>query len=330
MRRIKDLLTLPRRICLYSQPKAGKTRTATSLPDNEIWGRQGEGKTIVYVAADPSSESLSSVLPHYRDRLEVVKPRPAEAFRETRKGRVPVKYDPLKEAVAIATYPWADEGFKTLIWDTMTVTARDLLKAYALMQNYTGETKGGDSKAISFGQSNTPEFHIHPTMGDYGAAQSTTDHILQLLFEQPLNLIVLFHEEWVSPKQTDTGETVGGPATVGSARVKHLPGLFDHCIRQEAMRKQLPGRERQEKFVIHTGKHGPWIAGLRCPGVAPGDINLEMDPGHWWVTFEEALRGEYRGSKHEAPSGTPGRSRKNAKPGGPGSGHPQREQQAAD
>lgn len=270
------------------------------------------GHNAVYVAADPSSESLSSVLPVYRGRLEVVKPRPAEAFRETRKGRVPTKYDPLKEAVQIATYPWADEGFKTLIWDTMTVTSRDLLRAYALMQNFSGETKSGDSKAISFGDPNSPEFHVHPTMGDYGAAQSSTDHILQLLFEQPLNLIVLFHEEWVEPKKTDTGETVGGPATIGNARVKHLPGLFDHCIRQEAVRKQLPGKPRQEQFIMHTSKHGPWIAGLRCPGVTPGDIKLDVDPVHWWTTFEEALRGEYRGSEHDIALSKSGRSRKDA------------------
>src|SRR6267142_3343894 len=105
------------RIVVYAEPKSGKTRFVTSLPS-----RFGK---IVYIAADPGSEALAPVLPQYKDRIYVVRymPEPGK------------EWSPSVDAAAIANTNWvkseATPGAQTLIWDTMTATALQILSHIA-------------------------------------------------------------------------------------------------------------------------------------------------------------------------------------------------------
>lgn len=248
---------------IYGAPKTAKTRLATALP----WGSPMWGDKAIYVAADPGAASLRSVLLEDRNHLIVVEPRP----------ELGKKYDPLHEAVTVATADWSKHGASTIIWDTLKATANDLLAAYARLGNYAKEQ-------ITFGKPGTPEYHAHPTPGDYGAAQnSVCEHLIGLLFAQPLNLIVLTHEEWVEPKNAQ--ECIGGPSTIGTATVKTLPGRFDTVIRTEVKRRGEPGKAKTTEYIAHTNPHGPWICGIRNPGVNLPDMVLGEDPRGFWNEY---------------------------------------------
>src|SRR3990172_3064131 len=95
------------RVCLYSAPKVGKTRLATSLPWGDYWGEQAG-----YIAADNNAETLKSVLLHHAERLVVIKPDGL--------GLQPANW--MEEAFQIALRDWHREypQMKTLIRDTMT------------------------------------------------------------------------------------------------------------------------------------------------------------------------------------------------------------------
>lgn len=259
----------PERILIYGSPKSAKTRLATALPWGPKWGDKA-----IYVAADPGAGSLRSVLLGDRPRLVPVIPRP-----DVGNG---TPYDPLHEAVSAAVANWKEtHGAGVLIWDTLTQTAHDLLEAYAKLGNYA-------TQQITFGKRGSAEFHAHPTPGDYGAAQnSVCEHLMGHLFAQPLHLIVITHEDWSEPK--NAGECVGGPATVGQATIKSLPGRFDTVIRCEARRRSDPGKAPSVQFIARTQPHGPWIAGIRNPGVNLPDVILAEDPRHFWQEYDKLV-----------------------------------------
>ena len=255
----------PERVIIYGAPKSSKTRLATSLPWGPKWGEKA-----IYVAADPGSSSLRSVLLPDRAHLVPVVPRPETG-----------SYDPLHEAVMIATSNWKEShGASTLIWDTLTQTAHELLEAYARLGNFA-------SGQITFGKRGSPEYHAQPTVGDYGAAQNSCEHLMGHLFAQPLNLIVITHEDWAEPK--NAGECIGGPATVGQATIKTLPGRFDTVIRCEARRRSEPGKPPTSQFIARANPHPPWIAGIRNPGVNLPDMILAEDPRHFWQEYDKLV-----------------------------------------
>lgn len=256
----------PERILIYGAPKSAKTRFATALP----WGSELWGEKAVYVAADAGSASLRSVLMSDREHLVVVDPLPESGV-----------YDPLHEAVGIATYEWSKHGASTIIWDTLTQTAEDVLGAYARLSNYA-------SNPITFGKKGTAEFHVHPSEGDYGAAQNSIgNHLLGLLFKQPLNLIVIAHEVWVEPKNANA--CIGGPATIGKALVGKLPGEFDTVIRTEVRRVTNPGKPVETEFKARTQPHGPWVVGIRNPGVNLPDFVMGEDPRGFWQQYAKLV-----------------------------------------
>lgn len=266
MRILDKAAKSPERILIYGAPKSAKTRFATALP----WGSEGWGQKAVYVAADAGSASLRSVMLPDREHLIVVDPHPESG-----------KYDPLHEATAIATYDWKAKGASTIIWDTITQTAEDLLQAYAILGNYA-------SNPITFGKQGTPSHHVHPTEGDYGAAQNSIgNHLLGHLFAQPLNLIIIAHETWVEPKNANA--CIGGPATIGRALVGKMPGEFDTVIRTEVRRVTEPGKPVKTEFKARTQPHGPWIVGIRNPGVNLPDYVMGEDPRGFWLEYAKLI-----------------------------------------
>lgn len=282
---------------LEGEPKYGKTRLATSLPWDEF------GDKAAYIAWDPGSETLDSVLPENREHLVVVQP---SARTVGTKGMMPkTVFDPHKEAITIATKPWADgwsEGgveippCQTLIWDTMTATARDLLSAYADSGIFSGEK--GD-KHVAVGDYGTQYYMAQPMMGDYGIAQRAVLHVLKFLLKQPLNVIVLFHTDFMEPE--GAGQVTFGPATVGKAAIKPVASLFDNLFVLDVQERLVRGNPptRTTKRVVYTDKKGLYLAGLRSPypkNPIP-EVELSEVPVDFWRLVNSVLKGEYKETK---------------------------------
>jgi len=270
-----DPTSLLKRIAVYGLPKSGKTRTVTALP----WGGNWGGRAI-YVASDPGSEELGSILPHNREHLILVKP-------EAKNVGGKLIYDPLTEGVAIATKDWKKDfpDVGTIIWDTMTTTSQELLAAYADSGQFS-------DKHVTFGQPGTATYHAAPMEGDFGAAQRSTMFILKYLFRQPLNLIVVFHEDWVQPNEKDVvGAVYGGPTIVGKAGIKAIAAMFDNLFRFSAKDKIEPGNKVVTEYLVHTRHSGPWMAGFRNPNeVNPiPRVTLSPDPVNFWKAFDNAV-----------------------------------------
>jgi len=277
---------------IVGEPKYGKTRLATSLPWEEL------GDLAAYVAWDPGSASLDPVLPENRAHILVVEP-------SSKTVGTKVVFDPHREAITIATKPWA-EGFKdgeveippvqTLIWDTMTATARDLLSAYADSGVFSGEK--GD-KHVAVGDFGTPYYMAQPMMGDYAIAQRAVLHILKFLLKQPVNVIVLFHTDFMEPE--GAGQVTFGPATIGKAAIKPVASLFDNLFTLDVQERLVRGNPptRTTKRLLYTDKKGLYLGGLRSPypkNPIP-ENELSENPVEFWQTLIQVLRGEYKGAK---------------------------------
>jgi len=274
----------PTRVALYGEPKKGKTRLATSLPWGARWGEKA-----VYVAWDAGSEELTSVLVDNRTRLLVVKPEEKVLAKGTQHEKL--VFDPLSEAVEIASHDWASEGYSTLIWDTMTQTARDLLTAIA--------AQGLHGKSPAIGTPGTATYVPQPSIGDYGAAQRSIMHILGFLFNQPMNLIVLFHS---ADDGEGTTETIGGPATIGRAAIRPISSLFDNLFRITVDKIRKPGTmppEFEFKRVVQTESKSYWLTGLRSPHDKNPIPEYVLRDGascsEFWSTLDTITKGEVNG-----------------------------------
>ena len=258
----KDGASTYERIIVYSEPKSGKTRFVTSLP--ERFGK------IAYVAADPGSESLSPVVERHRERVAPIiqiLPEPGKIFR------------PRADAATIAMTNWGEKfpGVKTLVWDTLTYTAQQFLADIADSGEFS------ESKHIRVGEPGKAGSFSIPMEGDYGAAQGCIDRLVDFLFRLPLHLIVVCHATYDEPKGGGTIE--GGPATVGKATVRKFPGRFDTCI--HLVRKDVPGQQgapSKTEITAFTERHGIWQGGIRSSHLVnplPKEV-LEPDPVSWW------------------------------------------------
>lgn len=192
------------------------------------------------------------------------------------------KYDPLAEAVKIATYDWKKDypDANTIIWDTCTETSRDLLAAYADSGQFS-------DKHVSFGKPGSLEYHAAPMEGDYGAAQRSTVFILEYLDRQPLHKILLFHDELVEPKENVAGSTFGGPALAGKAGTKVIAGRYDNLFRCYVKPFVIPPGKTIMKHLVATAPTGHWLAGFRHPTeVNPiPSTELAPNPVHFWNTL---------------------------------------------
>lgn len=247
------------RILIYADPKCGKTRLATSLPEHF-----GES---IYVAWDPGTEHLGPVLTHYRPRLHPIQSVPD--------GKNP--YTPDIDAFAIALTDWKKEypNAKTLIWDHMTATAEDCLAQIADAGQFS-------DKHIKIGTPSSAGKLNVPMEGDYGAVHSTIDRLTTYLFRQPLHLIILTHATMIESK--DGSGLLGGPATVGRASVRKYAGRFDTVIHLARKRKDKAG----DAFVAFTDKHDNlWSAGVRSSLLTNPMPTFELapDPSNFWLAY---------------------------------------------
>lgn len=265
------------RIALYGAAKRGKTRLATSLPWGPKWGERA-----IYVAFDPGSEELGSVLPHNREHLIVVKPE----VEQMESGRL--RYDPLDQAIKIATYDWKKDfpDVNTIIWDTATETSFQLLSAYS-------DSGVFSEKHVAFGKPGTAAYHTAPMEGDYGAAQRSTAFILEHLDRQPMHKIVIFHDEWDEPKEGKGGATLGGPALAGKKGTKLIARRYDDLFRVDAMEKVVPPNRVVTKYYVHTQPQGIWVAGFRTPLLENPFPKYELppDPIPFWNELDK-IRGD--------------------------------------
>lgn len=253
-----------RRIAIYGDPKSRKTNLATSLPWGPDWGNRA-----VYVADDPGSERLESVLGANREHLVVV---------------VPDGPDPYREAVEIASKQW--EGVGTIIWDTFTERMRRCLHAFADSGVFS------ENKHISVGKKGETSYMAQPMMGDYAVTQRAQFHILNFLFRQPLNVVVLFHADLADQ---DTSP-VYGPKTVGKSSIRDIGGLFDNLFRMEAKEGSggLGGKPAEAtSYWVHCQKEGRWLAGARATK-AMGKFRLGDDPVEFWKWLEHETKGEQK------------------------------------
>lgn len=265
------------RVLIYGAPKTGKTRFATSLPAR--WGE------VIYVAADPTSERLDSILPALQSRLHVVGSRP--------KAGEP--YNPRTDAFVMAQENWRARfaGAKTIVWDTITATGWDILVSIADQGSFS------ESKHITMGSKATKDLQSIPMQGDYMAAQNAIDRITTFLFMQPMNVIVVAHEGFKEAQEAGAKTITGGPVTVGTATIGSYAGRFPTCIRLTRQSTGF-GKDARPKITAWTETQNIWLAGVR----SPHDYNplpvceLQPNPMNFWVEHDrhfaapEALRAK--------------------------------------
>jgi len=278
---------------MSGEPKTGKTRTATSIPWGDYWGEEA-----MYVAIDEGSDDLerSSVLVANRDRLNII--RPAGTLKKVKQKdgtEIEVfQYDPHKESFAIASRNWKKEFPKAgvLIWDTMTTTAQDILRAYADSGAFQG-SKG--DQHISVGEAGTPDYVANPMPGDYSLAQQATLKLLGFLFKQPMHVIVLFH---IASLEADGGQVLNfGPATVGQAAIRQVAGKFDNLLRtdvREVLTNDKPPK-KDTQYILHTQRKGLYLGGIRtghAKNPVPEIVIPSDRPQVVWETLANVLKGE--------------------------------------
>lgn len=257
------------RVLIYAAPKAGKTRLATSLPDS--FGK------ILYVAEDENSKFLDPVLNKYRDRIIVL-----ESEGDS----------PIHNSMEIASRDWKkdlDPEIGTIVIDTFTKTTNKWLAFIANEGMFSAE------KHIQIGKPGTKGFQNIPMQGDYMAVQALQNNYLDMLFQQKLHVLVLCHEYLDTP---EGGAAKGGPATVGKATIRSLPGKFNTVIRLDI--KNVPpqaGKPAQQKIIARTENHGAFVAGVRTGHeINPIPIiELAPDPINFWNEYVKAVN--YEGDK---------------------------------
>lgn len=274
-------------VCVVSESKDGKTRLTTSLPK--------EFGKILYVASDPNAESLASVLPHYRERISVLKPgradvteREVEAWKKLSSDermkartdrtvhldpdsgiyfkRIPIRHD----LERIATYPWANEGFGTLVWDTMSQTAVDLLAEVA---RHGIEAGNPDKGSGQYGEhrfvldSIDGHNYVGSNRNDIFMTMNIIDQALKWLADQPIHVLINFHTD------VDPAKHIIGPATIGKAQIGRITKLFDYAVSPES-RDAAHGQEYWVRIKTFIQKQGQMKMNL---GVAEGLVDVFKD-----------------------------------------------------
>lgn len=275
------------RIGLVGEPKTGKTRFATSLPWGEYWGEQA-----LYVATDEGAADLdtSSILVANRERMIPVVP--STTVRKNKDGSESITYDPHTEAFAIASRNWRKEfpEVKTLIWDTMSQSSKDILRGYANSGVFSGEK--GD-KHVSIGTPGAPDYLANPMPGDYSLAQQATDSLIRFLFKQQMHVIVLFH---IKAVETEGGVVLAfGPSVAGQASVRDTAALFDNLLRTDSVERLTNDKppKKTTHYILHTQRKGLYLGGIRTGHDKNPIPELSLDnPREAWETLTKVIKGE--------------------------------------
>lgn len=260
------------KVLIYADPKAGKTRLATSLP--EEWG------DIIYIGADAGSEQLRSVLPQYQSRIIPIKPK--------RRSAAEPDVNPVAGAFAIAMHNWKETYPKmgVLVWDTITATSRTMLQ-------HVADTEQFSKRHVKF---ETPDGVVSiPMEGDYGGVQEQMDRLTDILLTKPYHVIVLAHKGLQTVKSgEDTIVTGGGALTVGKATISSFAGKFNPVFHMITENKPSIGKNPATTDYIVLGEtRGHYKAGVR-QGKKPGNpfarVVLQEDPVHFWNDYIENFR----------------------------------------
>lgn len=276
------------RVLIYGVPKSGKTRLSTSLPwDNpEVWGEKA-----LYFAWDAGADSLSSVRLEDRKHLITVVPE----MTEIKRGKETIlTFNPHQEAHFMATKDWRKEfpNVGTIIWDTATDTAEKLLRAYANSGVFSG---GSNDKHITAGTRGEDDFLAFPMQGDYATAGISILQILDNLFNQPMNIIVICHADISNPNPEVSANTFGGPATVGTKSIARIAAKFDNLFRTE--RKAAKPPAKGSEYMVYTEGRGIWLGGMRTPDARNplpefvfGSTEKDVDSADFWRKFDSIQR----------------------------------------
>lgn len=253
---------------IYGPAGSGKTRLACTVNRHDPfkWGEKS-----VYIAVDRGSSKLSSVLPLDKENLVTF-------VLGDEAGKA---YDPYDEVCKIADSLRKDQlGCGTVILDTATVLARDMLQAVANSGKYS-------DKHIMI-VANGPGKLAMAMPGDYGATQQGMFNIFRAFENLPMNFICLFHDGLVEPDGLSNFPAYGGPATAGKGAINPVAGWFDNLIRTEA-RTSGVGKEKKTEYIVHTEKNGPYMAKLRMASLTNPIPTLQLDPDpiNFWKKFEE-------------------------------------------
>lgn len=259
-------------VCLYGAGEVGKSRILGAIcrAAPQIWGERA-----VMLTTDPEGEGLGSILLQDRPNMEVVT---LELDKDVNKQ--------LEDAyLGKGDMKWIrDEGFKTIVTDTLTIAMRTLLGQLA------------DSGKFSEKHIRLSDSHNQPMQGDFLAVGTLMDGLLRAQKNGPFNHIVSCHEQEVRPEEGKPGETIGGPATVGKANVRSIVNWYNTVLRvwqKPAPRKDLNSPVTMQRFVSTTTT-GIWQAKFRSPQLSNPipTILVNEDPVNVWReihTAQEAL-----------------------------------------
>lgn len=256
---------------LYGSGETGKSRLLGSLPrSNPDFFCSPSGK-VVYLAADPEGARLGSILPDDRKYLEVVE--------------LDYKKDIFEQLNSLfggtGDCKWvADEGFKTIITDTLTVAVRAMLGQLA------------DSGKFSDKNIRISRSHSLPMQGDYMAAGRLLDELMRTQQAAPYHSIVACHEQEVHPDEGRRGESIGGPAGVGRAAVRLMVNYYNTVLRvhQRPKPRTQIGAKLEMERVVSTTTQGIWQAKFRVPApINPiPEILVDPDPINVWQKLAAA------------------------------------------
>lgn len=254
------------RIIVYGRAGIGKSRFILSL--TERFGK------IAYYAADSNSDLLSSIDPSKRDRVVVV---------------IPEGGDPVKNFMKFAMTDWKAYGVSTLVVDTYTKVAQDVIQFAANSGTMDREKHYIVGDPAEGGQA-------IPNRGDYQAIESVSRGFLDMLFDKQKDLHLIFacHED---VKIIENVHSVGGPSHPGRAMLEYLPAAFSTVIRLIRDQVMIPGDDGPRDVVVAIGENdGKFVCKTRTANEK--DLNplarvvLDQNPVNWWKLYDSIYAKE--------------------------------------